>query len=253
MAGRRNISWGRISRAKLHNLVERRNAVLDVWSERSFDEIPQRLTEQQLQRSLQTPQDMRDFEIEIEAMESETADIPVYFRGKIMPEFMAEQIEKLENDIDAAHLQRREKLYANWESMSELSRSIAKTKASIEKLGKTEASSEYLTALEEQLRSERESHYIANYEAEWTKYCLVPNKREKVLNDIEYIADNYPDAIQDVLDIGFKEAQIEYIYEDSTYKEETRTRHNRVVDFWHDLRLHLDSGEAALTFEPEEW
>lgn len=250
MAGRRNISWGRISRAKLHRLVERRNAVLDEWAERSFDEIPQRLNEQQLQRSLCTPQDMRNFVAEIEAMESETADIPVYFRGKIMPEFMAQQIEKLESDIDAKHLQRREKLYGNWESMSELERSIARTKAGVEELSKTESSGEYLNSLIDQLSSERESQFIANYEAEWTKYCVVPNKREKVLNDIEYIADNYPDAIQDVLDIGFKEAQIEYIYEDSTYKGETKTRHNRVVDFWHDLRLYLDSGESALTFEP---
>lgn len=248
MPKRHTVSWGSVNRSKLQRAIDKYNSVMESWKERGFDEIPNKRNLQREMRSIRTPKELRDRIAELEEASSSTADIPVAFRGKIVPEYMVQLIESVEQEIDADHESRRSRLYPEWDEMTNLEQAVAKSKAPIMPTSKTSNTASDLEDLENQRLSEQLDTYIANYETEWTRYCTVSNKKNKVLDDIEYIVTMYEDAFQDILAIGYDYAQIEYIYEASAYADNPKTRHNRIVDFWSGMRKHLDGGGNVSEF-----
>ena len=221
-------------------------------SRRTFDYIPNKTSMAKEVSTVRTPQQFEERLAFLNSVDEPGADVPVLFRSALVPEFMQDRILELEANIDDEHQATIERLFPNWEDMSNVERATAYAKSPIAPTAKTAISGEDMDDLQVQYDAEKEENYVQNYMNEWTKYCSLPRLRNRVLDDIEWIADNYPGIIKDILNRGDKEASIEYIYQYSAFQgEDVETRHTRIVQYWRQLRQHLKAGKEMREFEFE--
>lgn len=252
MPKRRTVSLGKQNYARVQQAVSKYNAWVDKISRRTFDYIPNKTSLAREISSLLTPQQFRERLAFLNSVDEPGADVPVLFRGALVPAFMQDRILELEASIDDEHQSTIERLFPNWEDMTSVERATAYAKAPIAPTAKTARSGDDMDDLQSQYDSEKEENYVQNYMNEWIKYCSLPRLRNRVLDDIEWIADNYPGMIKDILNRGDKEATIEYIYQYSAFQgEDVETRHGRIVQYWRQLRQHLKDGGELKEFEFE--
>ena len=92
--------------------------------------------------------------------------------------------------------------------------------------------------------------YWENYSAAWNIYAVVP--KESVNRILRRFLFEKPDSLRIILDIGYDEAQIEYIYVDyqSVYKNiPIETRHRNIVAFWDEMEGEYFTVEEGKTDE----
>ena len=221
-------------------------------SKRTFDYIPNKTSMAKEVSSILTPKQFRERLAFLNSVDEPGADVPVLFRSALVPEFMQDRILELEAKIDEEHQSTIERLFPNWEDMSSVERATAYAKSPIASTAKIAISGDDMDDLQAQYDAEKEENYVQNYMNEWIKSCSLPRLRNRVLDDIEWIADNYPGIIKDILNRGDKEASIEYIYQYSAFQgEDVETRHTRIVQYWRQLRQHLKTGKEMREFEFE--
>lgn len=252
MPYRRRVGLGKRNYPKLQQAVEKYNAWVDEMSRRTFDYIPNKTSMAKEISNIYTPQQLNERLAFLNSVDEPGADVPVLFRSALVPEFMQDRILELEANIDDEHQSTIERLFPNWEDMSSAERATAYAKAPIAPTSKTAISGDDMDDLQTQYEAEKEDNYIQNYMNEWIKYCSIPRLRNRVLDDIEWIANNYPGVIKDILNRGDKEASIEYVYQYSAFQgEDIETRHTRIVQYWKQLKQHLKSGSEIKEFEFE--
>lgn len=106
---------------------------------------------------------------------------------------------------------------------------------------------EDLSDLVKMRSKESPSSYWQNYSAAWNEYAVV--SKAEVNRILKRFIIEAPETLRIILDIGYDEAQIEYIYADSksVYKNiPMETRHRNIVDFWGEMEAEhlgmLDEG-----------
>ena len=106
---------------------------------------------------------------------------------------------------------------------------------------------EDLSDLVKMRSKESPSSYWQNYSVAWNEYAVVA--KEGVNRILKRFLLEEPDTLREILDIGYDEAQIEYIYADSksVYKHiPVESRHRNIVDFWDEMEAEhlgmLDEG-----------
>lgn len=83
---------------------------------------------------------------------------------------------------------------------------------------------------------ESPSTYWENYSSVWNENAVVP--RESVNRILRKFLMEKPEALRTIMDIGYDEAQIEYIYADerSVYRNiPMETRHRNITSFWDEM------------------
>ena len=100
---------------------------------------------------------------------------------------------------------------------------------------------EDLSDLVKMRSKESPSSYWQNYSAAWNEYAVVA--KEGVNRILKRFLLEEPDTLREILDIGYDEAQIEYIYPDnkSVYRSIPElTRHRNIQMFWDEMEYkHL--------------
>ena len=164
------------------------------------------------------------------------AQNPVEYMGAVVPLYMKREIEGAKRIINA---ERRKSRYANfpgWDEMTPRERVQAETSGNIGDLQGEYSTPDDLDDLTSQRYAESDANYMRKYIDVWHDYCVVRKYEQQVVDDIEWLIDNRPNAIREILDRGYIQAQIDYIYSESDDYTDTLTKHNNIVDFWRDMR-----------------
>lgn len=238
----RRIEWTKNARTRLARAVRKYNDVITSWESRSFDEIPRHTSVQREMRKIENYEELEKRIFDLESITYAGSDVPVMFRGKIVPDYMVQLIEDLELEVDEERRANRDKLYKDWDKLSPQKRAEARIHTNIDLLNKDEVSAEYQEALEEERLSEKDANYIANYESEWMDLAIDKKIRDEVVEDLEWIYENSPGALKYLTKRGDEETVIEYIYLVSAYQESFENRKRHIQRYWKQVREHLESG-----------
>lgn len=243
MSGKDYVHWSDRLTAKLERAVEEYNRAVDeMESYGYYDYVPNKTTFYKERQRIRT---YDDFDSRIsqlnKANDYYAKTTPVEFRGANVPAYLQDEILGAERTRVERRRKAREKLYPNWWDMSESERASASTHANISEPVDDNVSGDDLDDLIDEELSDSEVTYIQNYIDTWLEYCIIESKRSQVVDDIEYIELNDPGYMKYILDLGEDESRIEYIYptEKSAYIEDVYTRHNAIVDYWHNKRMQL--------------
>lgn len=178
---------------------------------------------------------------------------PVEYYGATVPRYLANEIENTKKIVNLARRKALMSSYPGWDEMGERQRSTIEATGNMGELRGRYVSGEDLQDLIAMHYHETDTSYMEQYIAEWHKYCVVREYEEKVVDDIRYIVNNHPDALRTILDMGYQQAQIDYIYLDTPPAEgsglsmsaswvDIGTRHRDIVSFWANMRSRLENG-----------
>lgn len=164
------------------------------------------------------------------------AQDPIEYKGAVVPRYLAREIENTKHVINAERRKARYQLYPGWDEMTPFEQAKHEVDGNIGDLEGDYSTPDDFDDLKNQQYSENDAAYFSKYIAIWHEYCVVRKYEQQVVDDIEWLLDNRPGVIRMILDRGYVQAQIEYIYDISADLSDLLVRHNNIVDFWQDMR-----------------
>lgn len=160
--------------------------------------------------------------------------------GRIVPKYLADEIEYSKRVVNDDRRRARQANYPSWDEMDVRERAAHQSDGNIGDLRGSYTSPDDLDDLTDMHYAESDANYMRKYISTWHEYCVVRSYEDDVVNNIEWLMENRPGAIREILDRGYIQAKIDYIYEDSADLNDLRVRHNNIVEFWQDMRAKYE-------------
>ena len=161
-----------------------------------------------------------------------TAAQPVEFRGAVVPRYLKEEFQRTVRIANERRREMRYLLYPQWDDMTKPEQLIAASNKNIldiptEPQGLT-LDDVYYAAMSEKYLNEKQA--ADRYIQMWLEY----GGDRQVAELIRELAEDYPGAFHTIMEGGYTETEIEFIYPSSKpySAEQWINRQNRVINFW---------------------
>lgn len=243
MAARSQIRWTPAQKARLRTAITKYNRAVTrlekQYEQGVFDYIPRKTTVEKEMGRIHTRQDLYQREKELLRIlktNNPDAQNPVEYMGRIVPKYLAKEIEYAKRVINAERRKSRLANYPSWDEMTAQERAEAKAKGNIDDLHGEYYSGEDLEDLVDQKYRESDAAYFQEYVDAWHAYCAIRSFEDEVVENIEWLLDNRPGAIRQILDRGDYQAKIEYIYEQDMNFGTMLAHHRVIIDYWERMR-----------------
>lgn len=235
---------------KLANLQRRIdevwNPTVEDWERRGFDDVPNRTTVQRERAFIKTEEDYRSRMAQLKRIEEPGADVPVFFRGEVVPDFLRIEIENEERARSEHRQVELSRVHKDWSEMTPQERAILATTDSLMEPMQVEVGGDYLDALEEQRWSDKTVVWWENYRAELIDNVPDARMRDEILDTLDKFMMEKPDELHDIISRGDPEAQIEYIYPDSAFIESSLwERYDNLLDYWRNRSMEYFGMEVV--------
>lgn len=233
------IVWTARKLANLERKIEDKyNPVAREWKGRDFDETPNTTTIQRERAFIKTEEDYRSRMAQLDRIAEPGADVPVMFRGKVVPEFLKNEIEIEERARSEHRRVQLSRVHKDWSDMTPQERAILSTTDSLMEPMEVESSGGYLDSLEEQRWSDKTVVWWENYRSELIDNVQDIRARDEVLSILDRFMMEKPNELHDIISRSDPEAQIEYIYPDSAFIEGSLyTRYSNILNYWQERSL----------------
>ena len=160
--------------------------------------------------------------------------------GAIVPQYLASEIKYTKKVVNEERRKARYQIYPGWDEMEPREQAQYAADGNIGELTGTYVNADDLEDLTDMEYNESDSAYMAKYISVWHEYCVVREYEQQVVDDIEWLLQNRPGAIREILERRYVQATIDYVYSDSADLTDLKLRHNNIVDFWSDMRAHYE-------------
>lgn len=164
------------------------------------------------------------------------AQDPIEYKGAVVPRYLAREIENTKHVINRERRKARYEMYPGWDEMTPFEQAEHMADGNIGDMEGDYFTPDDFDDLKNHQYSENDATYFANYIKVWHEYCVVPKYEQEVVDNIEWLLNNRPGVIRMILDRGYVQAKIEYIYGWSADMTDVFTRHHNIVEFWQDMR-----------------
>lgn len=240
MPGAGRIKWTYDQIERLRKAIVAYNRVIDTLDTRmeygEYDLVPSKTTLAKEMGRIGTRQELYQRERRLRRIARDDQQLPVDYYGNEVPRYLAEQMEMEKRDVNDARKKAREGNY-DWDNMDEVERATAKARGNIGELEGEYRTPEDLQNLIDMHYAETDASYMEQYIAEWQRYCVIREYEQEVIDNINWLVDNKPDALRRILERGYIQALIEYIYPvSSDMSLDVYSRHKNIVEFWREAK-----------------
>lgn len=245
MSWRGEISWNAAQVARLRKAVSVYNRTVDRMEKSGiYDLVPKKTTVAAEKTRIHSRDQLYQREKELRRiLKSVKPDAweTVEVAGAIVPKYLIREIKLAERTVNAERRKTRMALFPGWDEMNPWEKAEAQASGNIGDLQGEYTSPDDLEDLITQKYAETYAAYFDRYIETWHEHCLIRQYEDAVVENIEWLMDNRPDAVRQILDRGYQQAKIEYIW-DSEFNDFTEllSHHHAIVDFWEDMREYYE-------------
>lgn len=214
----------------LQNSVDKYNDSVAMMQGMSFDEFPLQTTWQRELSNISSLSEYKETIRRLNAASAPGADTSVYFRDRVVPEYLMTETERAERARTSYKKEQIERVFGDEFDTMSYKEKLARAESMLD--GVEDVGGEYLNALIEEKHSMQIQVWYENYSATVSTNML-GDKRDEILRILDRFIEENPEALRDILERGDPEATIEYIYYTSAYlNQDAETRHNNAMNYW---------------------
>lgn len=195
-----------------------------------YDDVPNRTTLRTEMERIGTRQQLQTRIEQLKRIRRDDQQQPVDYYGIEVPRWQAEELARLEKRERETRQELRESM--DYDNMDEVERATARARGNIGDLKGSYRTADELDELTSMYYAESDAGLMKNYIETWKQYCVVKEYEEEVIENIQWLMDNRPDALRRILERGYSQATIEYVYPTSADMTPLIVRHNNIVAFW---------------------
>lgn len=230
----------------LQNAVDKYNDSVARMQEMSFDEFPLRTTWQRELSNISSLSEYKETIRRLNAASAPGADTPVYFRDRVVPDYLMTETERAERARTSYKKEQIERVFGDEFDTMSYKEKLARAESMLD--GVEDVGGEYLDALLEEKHSMQVEVWYENYESVVID-SMLGSQRNEILRILDRFKKENPEALRNILERGDPEATIEYIYYFSAFLNKgPETRHQDAVNYW--LSQELETfGNNEVTYE----
>ena len=195
-----------------------------------YDDVPNRTTLRTEMERIGTRQQLQTRIEQLKRIRRDDQQQPVDYYGLEVPRWQAEELARLEKRERETRQELRDSM--GYDNMDEVERATARARGNIGDLKGVYRTADELDELTSMYYAESDAGLMKNYIETWKQYCVVKEYEEEVIENIQWLMENRPDALRRILERGYSQATIEYIYPTSADMTPLIVRHNNIVAFW---------------------
>lgn len=195
-----------------------------------YDNVPNRTTLRTEMERIGTRQQLQTRIDQLKRIRRDDQQQPVDYHGLEIPRWQAEELARLEKRERETRQELRDLM--DYENMDEVEKATARARGNIGDLKGAYRTADELDELTSMYYAESDAGLMKNYIETWKQYCVVKEYEEEVIENIQWLMENRPDTLRRILERGYSQATIEYVYPTSADMTPLIVRHNNIVAFW---------------------